>query len=81
MRISKVTDWKIAWWKLVSIVVSAKFQIWVVATLLLISCFIGAGEWLTVTIIVLGGRIAKAYAEKVVNPSNTETTEEMGEDE
>lgn len=64
MRISKVTDWKLAGWKIVSLIVSAKIQVWIVATLLLIFSLIGATEWLTVTIIVLGGRIAKAYAEK-----------------
>jgi hypothetical protein len=64
VRITKVTDWKSAGWKIISLIVSAKVQIWIVATLLLIFSLIGAAEWLTVTIIVLGGRIAKAYAEK-----------------
>ena len=72
MRIAKVTNWKTAGWKLVSLIVSAKIQVWVVATLLLIFSLIGAGEWLTVTIIVLGGRIAKAYAEKVASQENNE---------
>ena len=79
MRIKTITDWKTARWKLISLVVSAKIQVWTVATLLLIFSLIGAGEWLTITIIVLGGRIARAYAEKTTTQETQETLEEDGE--
>lgn len=70
MKISKITTWKEAKWKLISELVSAKIQIFIITSLFLIFGLIGATEWIVVTSIVLTGRVYRAYTEQ--HNDNTE---------
>ncbi len=63
MNIQKISSWKEVKWKLVSVAASLKVQVWVVTSLFLLAGMITATEWVAVTVIVLGGRIAQAYTD------------------